>query len=270
MSQPEREDEAAASNFVSQAIGVEMVFNGHLGGIDYVGSRDSLRVVLEVTRFTSSGTQGDWNAAAKFDEPQQIATHKSWWVTFDGYPRYTNLGKRMGPALRDLEFHGLTHYYRPDMEWWLIQVRSLRDVVGLLNSEKVMQARVFLTKDPSAAPRLFISPTGSWTYGGSDEAIAVLETYLKDEHKHLAKTAAEPADERHLFIWSDSATPNEYARAFAEEEHWRALPSKPPYLPHGIAHLWLVHEPIGRGWHWALANGWSEIVIPVDGPNQPK
>lgn len=259
MSQPERPDEAAAAEVVCRETGATLHYSGQAGGIDYTGKCGTQSIILEVTRFTDRTLLRDWDAAVKFDDAPEIPTRSSWWLTFEGHPYYAELEKRLGPALQELEFHGLSYYYRPDMAWWMSQVPSLRESIAALNQEQVTAARVLETKVPPPPSYLFVSSSGAWSYGGANEALAVLETYLTDEEKHLTKTSVEPADVRHLFVWSDTATTNEYSRALSEDRYWPILPTRAPNIPHAIDHLWLVYEPTGLGWHWTALTGWQTI-----------
>lgn len=255
--QPERPDESRAADLVRGLTGADLSFTGALGGIDYTGTHDGRRVILEVTRFTRHELIRDWLAAADHhDSVRLLPTANCWVATFDGYPRYTDLEARLGPALRDLETHGIFGYYAPDMYWWMVHVPTLADALARLSGDRVIDVRVFDAK-PGTEPQLFVSSSGGWSYGGPDAALETVERYLVDEKKHLAKTIAEPADERHLFLWSDAATPESLTKAFTE--WWPTQPGRSPSLPEELDHLWVVHEPSLRGWHWSESAGWAQV-----------
>lgn len=270
--QDERPDEAAAADVVRVQCGDDLsslTFSGGAGGIDYTGLGVRGRVILEVTRLSESHVRKDWDAArAHLEAPTPILTARSWWVTFEGHPRYSGIADRLAPALRALERHHLSDYYGPAMDWWLRHVPTLAEVLHVLSAERVIAARTIELKDLEAPSELFISPSGSWVFGGVDTALEQLEDYLKRERRHVAKTVAEPAQERHLFLWADATTPPEFANALTDDRFCNDLPSRPPDIPTELHHLWVVHTETLRGWHWQGAargsgeapTGWSRVL----------
>jgi hypothetical protein len=260
--QAERPDEAAAADFVGRETQVDFAFSGGLGGIDYEAECDLGRVVLEVTRFTQPQLLRDWDAAAREEEARPLRTGMSWLVTFQGYPHYSQLETRIDPALRDLETHGLYRFYRPDMEWWLHHVPTLAEALAILTEEHVVDARALDPSPEDAGSKLYVSPSGSWSFGGADSALAVLEAYLTQEERHLLKLLAEPASRTHLLVWCDDATPKELARALEDDRWVGQLPTRGPDLPQGVTDLWILHETTGHGWHWSVADGWVATSHP--------
>ncbi len=75
------------------------------------------------------------------------------------------------------------------------------------------------------------------------------------------KLLALEADERHVFIMSGSRTP------FGADERLRrlsdAIPMRPPSIPEGISHVWVVSQfgggPAGL---WIRGKGWLRVTVP--------
>ena len=82
------------------------------------------------------------------------------------------------------------------------------------------------------------------------------------------------ADQRHLFVWIDGATPFAIERALSHGgEGWVrddedsgavtddafGLPAQDPHLDPAISHLWVVHERSARGWLWSADLGWRAL-----------
>lgn len=234
-----------------------------------MGLHEGRTVTLEVTRFTNRALLRDWRAAEQHAERTTLLTAaRSWHVTFEGHPRYTDLGQRPDTAFHTLEVHGLEHFYEPFMGWWMIHVPTLKQCVRVLHDEGVVDARVVDLDDPGAPSQLLTSASGSWTYGGPDTALDELDRYLADERKHLAKISGAGSDERHLFVWTDAATPAAFGRALTPDYRWAAeperkmLPSRPPACSELLEHLWVVNEGQRRGWHWELSHGWHWVEEP--------
>lgn len=255
MPQDVRPDEQAAADLVAATTGLHFEFSG--GGIDFTCTDGPQRTVLEVTRCTRPMLKRDELAAAAHAERTlPIWTSRSWWVTFDGHPVYNGLPERLSEPLRRLETHGVSEFDTASHAWWMRRAPTLSPSVQALEDEHVLYARTLDMKDPHAPPQLFVSATGGFTYGGPDSALEVLESYLLSEQLHLNKTALEPADERHLFVWTDLATEEGLARALRTT--WPALPTRAPALDPAPDHLWLVDEATGLGWHHG-PSGWEAI-----------
>jgi hypothetical protein len=87
----------------------------------------------------------------------------------------------------------------------------------------------------------YFMPAGGGSYGGDPDAITEwIEELLASEAyaDNTVKLLARMADERHVFVWADSAT--EFAPSQALTQLDRALPHRTPRLPPGITHLWAL------------------------------
>lgn len=259
MPQPMRPDEQAASSLVSKLTGVTFEFSGGTGGIDFTSLDHGMRTVLEVTRCTRPSRKKDeLAAAAHAGEILPLWTCHSWWVTFDGHPRYTGMAERLSGPLRQLETHGLSEFDRTMHSWWMRISPTLTATVQDLHNNRVLAARILHTREPSEPSQLFISASEGFAYGGPDGALQVLEAFLHTEAKHLNKTVNEPADVRHLFVWTDMTTDEALSRALRST--WPAVPTRGHNLHPALDHLWLVDDPTGRGWHYG-PHGWEPVEV---------
>lgn len=251
-----RPDETRAAQLVRTHCGLgELRYADVPNGVDFVGRADGRRVALEVTRFTSQDRRRD-PAVAHATTGRPLRTRHSWLVFCAEPPAI----ERLEPALQDLERHRIRDYHVSLMGWWLRSVPTLRDALESLAAERVVSAQIVELRPP----RLFLATGGEDGGGDADTALAALEEHLAHEAHHLAKTAAAEADERHLFVWLDGATPPDCAGVFVGDSA-PPLPTRAPAVPAPITHVWVVHEQTGRGWHWqrpgeTADGGWTALT----------
>ena len=141
--------------------------------------------------------------AAESDHVFDLGTGYSWWVTFDGYPRYDGIAARLYPLVHALEIHGLREW-DASMNWWMEQNPTLGEPVRGLRREGAVHAQTIQEKE--LPTKLFISSSGSWSYSGPDSALEILERFIAADTVHQAKMAGSDAPERHLWLWTDYAT----------------------------------------------------------------
>ena len=226
------------------------IFSDLSGDVDF-RSTDG-EAALEVTRFTNPILRRDQAVATNRDHVLELGTAYDWHVTFEGHPKYNELPTRLYPALHALETHRLASWDPSSMYWWAQGVPTLRAAIEQMSTEGVLHARsVASTARPS---RLFVYPSGSYSYGGPDAALRVLEDEIALEADHVAKLASAGTSETHLWIWTDFATIGDFRRALDDEE--TALPSRRAHLEPEVTHLWIMDEPARRGWQWSRESGW--------------
>lgn len=215
----ESADEAAARERVRAHSGIALEFADHLGNVDYrCDGSDGSPGALEVSRCTES--EGRRGAAQWANEQAQV---------FESVPlnRSWSLAVEGDPVYRGLRE----------------RVEAPLTVLESAGHEKVLDLRRLLYDD-GVVP---------------DVRAAVVELLQAGVVGCLGESGAR---ERHLFLWLDwestwsSARPLRGGRA-DEYEHF-GLPTNPPTLPPEVTHLWLVHDPTGRGWYWDSA-GWTWI-----------
>ena len=261
MPQQERPEERRARDVVAHLTGHDLQFTDLRGGIDYA-VRD-MSVALEVTRFTERRVRRDMSEAARNDHMLDLGTSYDWRVTFDGFPKYNNLVVRLYAPLLRLENHELERYSR-SQDWWMRHVPTLKEATSCLLAQGVLHARATVPdKWPS---RLFISPSQGWVYGGPDAALELLESAIGRDTNHIQKLGVTEAIERHLWYWTDMATPDDFRRALAIDG---GLPSRAPKLPAEVTHLWCVDISYSRGWRWAPSSGWAWMTAPSSVDQNP-
>jgi hypothetical protein len=140
------------------------------------------------------------------------------------------------------------------MHWWMANSPTLRETAKGLEDERVVHAQTIVAKAPPT--KLFVSTSGSWSYGGPDSALEVLEAFVAADAGHTAKLGAAGVPERHLWLWTDYGTVGALRAAF--EEH--RLPARPPQLPAQVTDLWCVDEVHRRGWRWD-GTTWSWVSV---------
>ena len=108
-------------------------------------------------------------------------------------------------------------------------------------------------------------PAGGGSYGGDPDVITdwidmllAMPEYADITAKLLARTA----DERHAFLWADSAT--DFAPSHALMQLDRQRPQRGPQLAPGITHVWALSRfgPVpGNAALWD-GTSWSAVPLP--------
>lgn len=265
MANKNRPEEEDAADVIAAYLGVDRPINTDVNGEADLGFRtiDGRSAAVEVTTLTDSVVKSAMSAWVKQRERNNDMPllDNSWVVAVPTKNvRYPGLAKRLEPHLRVLEDNDIEHL--DDMIVARMPPGEVRVAGVAVLAERVIDARVFHTKDPSVR-RLFYTPMGSWVSKGADDGLRIIEEHLADNPDNHRKLARAGADQSHLFLWLDSDTNGAVAATFTalEERDGRLieLPSRPPSLPEPITHLWVVHRGTGRGWMYSPDDGWRTM-----------
>jgi hypothetical protein len=224
---------------------------------------DGRRGALEITRVdTGQGLHLEGELARSgFHLP---AVGQWWWdVTLESvrdlpelrerYARLITLSESLG-AIRPEHIRWQTGLYNADLTWL-----AEHPGVSMLGYPNIPAREGDRVRD------VMVMPGGSG--GMVDHSMSGLRVMLQQlfagaRHmpKHLAKTAAAPADERHLFVvLHSSALPFAMSDALARSSE---VPDEEPPLVEGITHLWLAPPYSERILLWGSGH-WQQF-FPYD------
>lgn len=111
-----------------------------------------------------------------------------------------------------------------------------------------------------------LSTGGEFVEVGTDVALETIESFVAEHDDNLRKLSKSGAEVRHLFVGLDEQTSPSVSHSVSSRfaappvdgvENF-GLPQRPPVLPAGVDHLWVVYEREGQGWHWGEGH-WEEI-----------
>jgi hypothetical protein len=109
----------------------------------------------------------------------------------------------------------------------------------------------------------YFIPSFGGSYGGDPDVVTDwVDDLLARKSDNTQKLLDRTADERHVFLWADSATEFGPMRALTQLD--RALPRRAPGVPEGITHVWAVARWGPSPGFAALWNGrnWSAVPLP--------
>lgn len=260
-----RPEEDEAADVIAACLAVDRPINTDVNGEVDLGfnTADGHSAAVEVTTLTNAKVKSAASAWVKQRERNNDtpSLNHSWTVAVPTKNvQYPGLAKRLEPHLSVLEKNGIEHI--DDMIIARMPLGEGREAALAVVAERVLDARVFHTKDP-AVRRIFYTPVGSWVSRGADDALSIIEQYLAECADNQRKLAKAGADQSHLFLWLDSDTDGAVAATFTalEERNGQLieLPSRPPTLPEPITDLWVVHRRTRRGWIYNSVNGWRTL-----------
>lgn len=262
----ERPNERRAKEIVEREVGISLDHSDRNGGADYRSLDGSIAV--EVTRVTDEEVRKGLRAWSESDESPGMGTPlQTCWLVFTSQkaPGLKSFKQRVHPLVAGLEKAGLGSFFDQRAQMQLFQGGEHAELYRALLTMKVERA---LAVPHSAAPepdhlhRVFVAVGGGGSASGSNEAVALLCNALAATTDNAAKLTESGAEQRHLFVWIDGATPFAIERALSHQPpSWDddddgdgntgfGLPTQPPTLDPAFTHLWVVHEGSGRGWLW--------------------
>lgn len=224
--------------------------------IDY---RDGRVGIGEVTTHKERNIEAMWAEAHKSGQPQMIDLPPgsgSWsaqLVAGSNIPRLIREASTLVLGVQGDELSQLTIYDH----WPRGAVANMARNLGVEH----------LTLNPSGADDVlyYFMPAGGGSYGGDPDVITdwVEQLLAMEEYADITrKLVARTADERHAFLWADSAT--EFAPSHALTELAQALPKRGPQLDSGITHVWAISRFGPIPGYAALWDGstWSAVPLP--------
>jgi len=208
-------------------------------------------IALEVTSATDEGSKHLWKAVrtSSWVEP---SLHYSWSLTLRPD---TLFGKLQGSGvnhLRQLEERGVMKFTEYDKH--LTQSPASRAIQQLMKLG--VRNGVAVEDDPTCVVVGVYGPRG-WS---APEYLNGTVTLAIDANIERLRNAA--ADERHLFVWLDSTSPESQA-AVRHILSFGGVPDAPPTLPDGLDAVWtmpgaVVGEQL-RPLMKATVSGWELI-----------
>ncbi|MGX5695719.1 hypothetical protein ACWKWP_05920 [Agromyces soli] len=258
----ERPDERRAKRIIMRELGISLDHADKNGGVDY-RSPDAT-IAVEVTRVTDEEVRKGLRAWSESDKsPISGPPLKTCWLVFTSQttPGLKTYRQRVHPLIAQLEAAGLEEFFDQQAGLHVLQGGELAELFKKLLITKVEHASAVPhtgEAGPDHVHRVFITVGGGGSASGSDEAVALLSESLAAKTDNAVKLSASGADQRHLFVWIDGATPFDIERALSHEApSWDddgdsgfGLPTRSPTLDPAITHLWVMHERSGRGWRW--------------------
>ena len=179
----------------------------------------------------------------------------------------------MHPLVARLEAAGLGSFSDQQAGLHVLEGREHADLFRELLLLKVEHASAVPhtgDPDPGHVHRAFVTVGGGGSASGSDESMVMLIDALALKPDNAQKLGSSDAENRHLFVWIDGATPFGIERALShvapswddEGDSGFGLPSLAPQFDPVVTHLWVVHERSGRGWLWN-SQEWQALEGPL-------
>ena len=277
----ERPEERVAKAIIERELGVALEHADKNGGADYRSLEGaSPTIAVEVTRVTDEDVRKGMDAWRKADRSKVSGSSlKGCWLIFtaETTPGLKTYRQRLHPLIVQLEEAGIDSF--DDIP---AQIRAIEGGEHAELFRKLLQMRVERAStrphekevSPDHVHRVIVSVGGGGSATDSDDAVALLTDVLALKSDNAKKLSESGADQRHLFVWIDGATPFAIERALSHGgEGWVrddedsgavtddafGLPAQDPHLDPAISHLWVVHERSARGWLWSADLGWRAL-----------
>lgn len=261
-SKTEKLDEIRAKQMFKRITSIELISmeDGQPSQVDYVSKEPILNTALEVSRYTEGIQKGLWkgykSSNTLFYAPY---LNRHWLLSTDGAVRQDKFKDAIPAALYTLERLGLCAFNEMQ-HWWFNEVRELQSALEIFeaNFVRFAQSAPEMYSFSEVDPRNIGVTSGiSWSYGGPDESLILLENYMGNTEDNKSKLASTGKINRHLWLWIDDFTLNSVLKAFSDDE--TRLPSREPVLPEEITHVWIVNELNGYGWYFSPDGGWQDV-----------
>lgn len=255
----ERPNERRAKKIVEKVLGVTLDHADKNGGADYLTPDGT--IALEVTRVTDEDVRKGLRAWSESEQRQVSGPQlEACWLVFtaettSGLRTYR---QRVQPLIAELEAAGLDSFTDQRAALSVLEGREHAELFRKLLRMNVERAAQHSRDTDEHVHRVFVSVGGGGSASGSDESVVLLCDALALKDDNAKKLSASGAEQRHLFVWIDGATPFAIERALSHEAPlWNAggdsgfgLPSAAPQLDSATTQLWVAHERSGRGWLW--------------------
>lgn len=247
------DEEADAARIVAEHLGGASRRRDPGGGATPVHDFDIVlaggRVVaVEVTRHTVAAEIGGRAAVAKLNWRFPVLRH-DWVVGMVGHHSVRQLHRRFPPLLAMIEAAGIETFDLKDRK----PSGPAEDALLTLRS---LGARLLyrLGEAPDGGGQIIL---GDAPVGGSTAADVLVE--VAEHHGNLSdnarKLATADADERHLFVWVESAH-HQAVAAIAFE----VLPQRAPQLPEHLDVTWLATAyDVSQVWRYVRGQGWQDL-----------
>lgn len=261
--QTERPSEMAARTIVEKIYATTLTLNDLNGEADYIFTSDDGDSVLEVTSYWMR----DYFEASLEKNRNELffstnwLTH-NWMIAFNGYPSQKHVQDHLLQHIRELENHHIFTFDWSFNEWWMRNVPTLEKSLNALQEFKVVSARVVsrdIYLDLDQNERLvWLMPTMSYSYGGTDGALETIELIVKANLRDQEKLSENPAPNKHYWIWINEHTHPSILEAF-KGDSYKQLPGRFPNFPSAVTHFWMIHQDTNTGWHFHPESGWSVV-----------
>ena len=259
----ERPSEKAARIIVEKIYKTTLELNDFNGEADYVFTSEEGASVLEVT---SHWMRDYFEASLEENRNDLFFTtpllSHNWMIAFNGYPTVKHVKEHLMMQFRELESHHIFTFDWTFNEWWMKNVPTLEKALQVLGEFKVISANVVsrdIYLDLDQNERLvWLMPSMSYSYGGPNGALEVIELIVKANLRDQQKLGENPALNKHYWIWINEHTHPSILEAF-KGEAYKQLPERSPQLPASVSHFWVVQQDTNTGWHFHPERGW-EIV----------
>ena len=259
----ERPSEVAARIIVEKFYRTSLDLNDLNGEADYIFITDEGASVLEVTSYWM---QDYYEASLQENQNNSFFTTQwlkhNWMIAFDGYPTQKHVKEHLLRHIRELERHYILMFDWTLNEWWMRNVPTLENTLNAFSEFKVISARIVsrdIYLDLDQSERLvWLMPTTSYSYGGTNGALEVIELIVKANLRDQQKLAENPAPNKHYWIWINEYTHPSILEAF-KGNSFRRLPERNPRFPEAITHFWIVQQGANTGWHFNPQRGWAIV-----------
>lgn len=209
----------------------------------------------EVTAAADGGSIQLWNVANGREERHiEPGLQGGWWLALKPTCRWNRLMSGFRELLEDLEARKITDSGRSST---LPDVQERLDVLGIdhkMQSETKYPGSVYFTIDrPSVMSAGVVPETGgslcSW-----------LKDWIADpaRERKIAKLLKSLAAEKRLFVFLPGSSEAPLVAADVLMRDGGPLPTRPPRLPDGLTHLWVMSAwSSGNLFAWGSTDGWS-------------
>jgi hypothetical protein len=258
------EKEAAAKRIFELVTLIELQTNenGRSGRVDYVSVDSNISCAMEVTTYTNQERTALINGSGDYSEiiPRRDLM-SDWVIQTRDYPHVKKIKQLVIPQLHTLSVHGINEYYKSNHEWWMRNVPTLKKALSSFNSASVeyVKRQTVVERNEDGSANVVLLPVLNWSFGGADSALEIIETDRKIFPENAPKLLNSGSELRHLFVWVDENTDRNVLDAFNSER--LGLPTRPPVLPNGITHLWIVNSVTEVGWYFNPIDRWKIVGV---------
>lgn len=256
---PAREAERAAIAIVQQWLGNAGTVGAPVDGLEdfRIHYHDGRWAAGEVKTDLDEGQQRLWDALQRQARHQIIdlpAGYGAWGASVTVKASIKILMQELPSLVVSLRSHGLDHY-DVRSSWEPLELRDRFTSLGLdyLSASSAASEDVCIVFPPSVSGAVPLD---------AEAAIPWIERCLADPRytNSWDRLAESPADEKHAFIWIESAAPEDLLLRVSF--HPEVPPTTRPAIPDWLTHLWvgipLSYAP--QHWTWLLTGGgWQAI-----------
>lgn len=259
---PAREAERAAIGIVQQWLGSAGTVEAPVDGLEDFRIRyhDGRWAAGEVKTDFDEGRQRLLGALQRLPVDQVIDLPTGcggWGASVSVEASIKTLTQELPSVIELVRSHGLDHY-DVRISWVPLELRDRFTSLGLdyLSANSAASEDVCIVFPPSVSGAVPLD---------AEAAIPWIERCLADPRytNSWDRLAESPADEKHAFIWIESAAPEDLLLRVSF--HPEVPPTTRPAIPDWLTHLWIgiPQSFTPQHWTWLLSGGgWKAISHP--------